>query len=881
MGSSGSKPEKTKEKKKGITPSNSNQEDDNESEGPEMAQQNDNAVMPAPESLEDNMQKVSDANDAGIDSLADKKSCEDIPKNTNNAKDDNHTSRSGRNSSANDDDAHKTDTVTHAPPEVPTHATTKEIPSVPEGNSKIDANNGDDGGTKQVTNGSIDNKNTPVTEEQTVEEKNSNEDVKTKEDSNENHQKKRPSDLKEQTENNSDNDKVDKSKQEKNGNAQNESQPALKEQTEHKVDESNQDNNDNFQNGSPTGANEKKDTNSNKKGKDDKVGGKTKTTSKSKKKTKDTSSGFNKNQTVNIAQPPREEPKLNVEFYSNNIASKPYPGSTIEDMLEWKGDYKRLESGHSYIQWLFPIPEGPGLNYHAQALSEEEAKIIRNDDTMRDRVLQAYKMMLDFYGMELEDVNSGKVRRCETNWKERFEHLNRSYHNYMRITRIIKSLGELGFEHLQRGLVRFIITEAVVTKELNRMNGDSVNFWIQAIKDEHDQSDMYMYWQETCENPESFNKHGERKNTNEKADEDNGDNCGDQSGDKSDVEERKDGGKNDVFDMKSDENTKEIETGEEKKTCGEIDNGTNDDNKELNVNEGGNDAAVDENGKKDDRTMRDDRNCNKSDMEGEMSGSKNIVSSEKVDAKAGKTNQAEGKTICSDKDDETNNDGKKLQVNKGGKDGAVDDTAMRDDSDISGDRNGDKSDMEEGMNDEKNKVSEEESVANAAEKDQAEGKTICSDKDDKTNNDGKKLQVNKGGKDGAVDENAKRDDSDISGDRNGDKSDMEEGMNDGKNKVSEEESVANAAEKDQAEGTKSCSDVDGGSNNDSNELNVNEVGKDGAEDEHKAVNKSDTRDGSIVKSGKEIPDTPSEATGDLNGEGDEEDRTKPYMVTAL
>jgi len=49
--------------------------------------------------------------------------------------------------------------------------------------------------------------------------------------------------------------------------------------------------------------------------------------------------------------------------------------------------------------------------------------MMRTKRGVRTRLIQAYKMMLDFYGLELCSVDSGRVARA-ANWKERFHHLN-------------------------------------------------------------------------------------------------------------------------------------------------------------------------------------------------------------------------------------------------------------------------------------------------------------------------------------------------------------------------------------------------------------------------------------------------------------------------
>ncbi|XP_053385082.1 uncharacterized protein LOC128550303 isoform X2 [Mercenaria mercenaria] len=181
----------------------------------------------------------------------------------------------------------------------------------------------------------------------------------------------------------------------------------------------------------------------------------------------------------------------NWNFYRNKIYSKPPPGHTIEEMLKWKGDYGMLERNHRYIQWLFPIPEGNGLNMYAQQLFEHEAQAIRDDDSASERVLKAYKMMLDFYGMQLACSIQGTVKRSSKGWIDRYDHLNRSRHNLLRITRILKSLGELGYERLQAPWVDFLIEEAVVKKELPNLNGSCLMHWVMAVKDDGEREVLF------------------------------------------------------------------------------------------------------------------------------------------------------------------------------------------------------------------------------------------------------------------------------------------------------------------------------------------------------------------------------------------------------
>ncbi|CAG5130729.1 unnamed protein product [Candidula unifasciata] len=181
----------------------------------------------------------------------------------------------------------------------------------------------------------------------------------------------------------------------------------------------------------------------------------------------------------------------NLRFYRGEIMSVPR-GAYIDDIHEnWWGDYKLLESHHGYIQWLFPIRES-GMNSKAQPLQLHEAKAIKADKQAKKRVLMSYRLMLDFYGMELTDDQTGKLKRSQ-NWRKCYDNLNRSPHNYLRITRILKCLGELGYEHLKKGLLQFVLEEALIHQTLGPTLASCRDYWIGTIKDVQDREDLYQF----------------------------------------------------------------------------------------------------------------------------------------------------------------------------------------------------------------------------------------------------------------------------------------------------------------------------------------------------------------------------------------------------
>uniref|UniRef100_A0A4W6F029 Opioid growth factor receptor like 1 n=1 Tax=Lates calcarifer TaxID=8187 RepID=A0A4W6F029_LATCA len=181
----------------------------------------------------------------------------------------------------------------------------------------------------------------------------------------------------------------------------------------------------------------------------------------------------------NYKRPRQPNEYRNLRFYLNKIPLVP-DGVYIEEILsKWRGDYDKLEHNHTYIQWLFPLRE-QGLNFYAHELTQEEIKEFQSTREAKRRFLAAYSLMLDFYGIKLLD-KSGNVARAP-NWQERFQHLNESQHNYLRITRILKSLGELGYEAFKAPLVRLFLEESLCHNTLPNMQHSVLEYFVYTIR---------------------------------------------------------------------------------------------------------------------------------------------------------------------------------------------------------------------------------------------------------------------------------------------------------------------------------------------------------------------------------------------------------------
>jgi hypothetical protein len=165
-------------------------------------------------------------------------------------------------------------------------------------------------------------------------------------------------------------------------------------------------------------------------------------------------------------------------------------------------------------RWIsFPIREY-GVNYQAQPLQRHEIQAMVADEAIIARILESYRLMLDFYGMQLESPETGRLSRSEPEHicRERYRNLVRklysesSYqggltkyqgasHNNLRISRILKSLSEFGLEHLNAGFLLHVLNEqsehnklntAVITRSMdqwwaNCIRNDEERTWIGSL----------------------------------------------------------------------------------------------------------------------------------------------------------------------------------------------------------------------------------------------------------------------------------------------------------------------------------------------------------------------------------------------------------------
>jgi hypothetical protein len=158
---------------------------------------------------------------------------------------------------------------------------------------------------------------------------------------------------------------------------------------------------------------------------------------------------------------------------------------------KWWGQYNILEDNHGYIQWIFPIREH-GMNYHAQPLQLHEIERMKANPVVIERIITSYTLMLDFYGMKLVSSGRGLLKRSE-NYKARYRNLLERPHNFLRITRILKCLSELGLEHMNVGFLLHVLNEQSEGGNGSRteLNSSSIRnsmdrWWANCLRQEED-----------------------------------------------------------------------------------------------------------------------------------------------------------------------------------------------------------------------------------------------------------------------------------------------------------------------------------------------------------------------------------------------------------
>jgi len=162
-----------------------------------------------------------------------------------------------------------------------------------------------------------------------------------------------------------------------------------------------------------------------------------------------------------------------LEFYRGTASDS--EGRSLQELWQWNDD--DLEEVHDFIQWMFPLPEASRFNPDAPLLTEADVTAFRNDASLRSRLKQSFDRILVFLG--LSATEDGIVVEG-SNFSERVPEIWASpNHNWLRITRILRSLSVLGLQSEAKSL--FGRLEAIYSQRRFPITAETIQYWSHAV----------------------------------------------------------------------------------------------------------------------------------------------------------------------------------------------------------------------------------------------------------------------------------------------------------------------------------------------------------------------------------------------------------------
>lgn len=151
----------------------------------------------------------------------------------------------------------------------------------------------------------------------------------------------------------------------------------------------------------------------------------------------------------------KEESRLLRFYRGDGLDSE---GRRFDEILGW--DDRLLEGVHDYIQWLFPLDEPSAFNMDAPLVTPADRHAFASDAALAGNIKRAFLRMLAFYGFRLVESSGGaSVERADT-WPSRSRTwLHPNNHNFLRQTRIVKSLTLVGQPGLARAFGEALLKE--------------------------------------------------------------------------------------------------------------------------------------------------------------------------------------------------------------------------------------------------------------------------------------------------------------------------------------------------------------------------------------------------------------------------------------
>lgn len=166
-----------------------------------------------------------------------------------------------------------------------------------------------------------------------------------------------------------------------------------------------------------------------------------------------------------------------IAFYSGVAPDS--RGRLLADV--WALDIDELENAHDYIQWLFPLYEVSRAQPDSPVLSPRAADVIRASDEMRERLVRSAEVMAFFYGFAIVRRGDAWTVTTADTFEARSRHwITPGNHNYLRHTRIMKSLAILGLGPLARAW--FECLDGIFKSRQRLIGAEAPRYWASAVR---------------------------------------------------------------------------------------------------------------------------------------------------------------------------------------------------------------------------------------------------------------------------------------------------------------------------------------------------------------------------------------------------------------
>jgi hypothetical protein len=164
-----------------------------------------------------------------------------------------------------------------------------------------------------------------------------------------------------------------------------------------------------------------------------------------------------------------------IEFYAGRGTD--FAGRRLDDI--WRMSLDDLEYNHDYIQWLFPLRERSGVQPDVPVLDDTVIAAFAAPE-LHARLMRSAQLMAEFYGLEVVERDGTTVIRRSGLFADRSRSwLTRGNHNFLRLTRIMKSLATLG--HAAVAAAWLDTLESIYAEHPEVIGATTLRYWQSAI----------------------------------------------------------------------------------------------------------------------------------------------------------------------------------------------------------------------------------------------------------------------------------------------------------------------------------------------------------------------------------------------------------------